>query len=145
MTRTSSPDDTPGAIALPDLEASSAAEVVGWALEQYHPQIALACSFQKEEAVLLDLLFEARPDARVFALDTGVLFDETYDLWRETGWNAPGPRRPSGRPSSATTPRSSAGPGRRWSSRRPSTARSCGSAIRRSAARSARSRRCARG
>lgn len=84
MTRTSSPDDTPGAIALPDLEASSAAEVVGWALEQYHPQIALACSFQKEEAVLLDLLFEARPDARVFALDTGVLFDETYDLWRET-------------------------------------------------------------
>jgi phosphoadenosine phosphosulfate reductase len=70
--------------ALPDLEASSAADVVGWALEQYHPRIALACSFQKEEAVLLDLIFRANPDARVFALDTGVLFDATYELWQQT-------------------------------------------------------------
>lgn len=69
---------------LPDLEASSAPDVVGWALERYHPQIALACSFQKEEAVLLDLLFRANPDARVFALDTGVLFDATYELWKQT-------------------------------------------------------------
>lgn len=69
---------------LPDLEASSAEDVVAWALEQYHPQIALACSFQKEESVLLDLVFRANPDARVFALDTGVLFDETYDLWKQT-------------------------------------------------------------
>jgi phosphoadenosine phosphosulfate reductase len=69
---------------LPDLEASSAADVVAWGLERYHPSIALACSFQKEESVLLDLLFRANPDARVFALDTGVLFDETYDLWKQT-------------------------------------------------------------
>ena len=70
--------------ALPDLEASSAGDVVAWAIEQYHPQIALACSFQKEESVLLDLVFRANPDARVFALDTGVLFDETYELWKRT-------------------------------------------------------------
>lgn len=70
--------------ALPDLESSSADDVVAWALERYHPQIALACSFQKEESVLLDLIFRANPDARVFALDTGVLFDETYDLWKRT-------------------------------------------------------------
>lgn len=69
---------------LPDLEASTAADVVAWALEQYHPRIALACSFQKEESVLLDLVFRANPDARVFALDTGVLFDETYELWKQT-------------------------------------------------------------
>jgi phosphoadenosine phosphosulfate reductase len=43
--------------------------------------VALACSFQKEETVLLDLLFKARPGARVFALDTRVLFDETYEYW----------------------------------------------------------------
>jgi phosphoadenosine phosphosulfate reductase len=68
---------------LPDLEGSSAADVVAWALEQFHPRIALACSFQKEESVLLDLVFRANPDARVFALDTGVLFDETYELWKQ--------------------------------------------------------------
>ncbi|MGX6446870.1 phosphoadenylyl-sulfate reductase [Patulibacter sp. S7RM1-6] len=74
----------PGGTALPDLEGASAAEVVAWALERYHPRIALACSFQKEESVLLDLVFAANPDARVFALDTDVLFEETYELWRQT-------------------------------------------------------------
>jgi phosphoadenosine phosphosulfate reductase len=74
----------PAVPSLPDLEGSSAGDVVAWALAEYHPSIALACSFQKEESVLLDLLFRANPDARVFALDTGLLFDETYELWRRT-------------------------------------------------------------
>jgi phosphoadenosine phosphosulfate reductase len=60
----------------------SAHAVLEEALERFHPKIALACSFQKEETVLLDLLFSIRPDARVFALDTHVLFDETYAYWR---------------------------------------------------------------
>jgi phosphoadenosine phosphosulfate reductase len=60
----------------------SAEAVLEEALERFHPKIALACSFQKEETVLLDLLFSIRPDARVFALDTYVLFDETYAYWR---------------------------------------------------------------
>jgi phosphoadenosine phosphosulfate reductase len=63
----------------PDAGAQATlAEVV----ERFHPRLALACSFQKEEAVLLDQLLEIAPDARVFALDTGVLFEETYDIWR---------------------------------------------------------------
>lgn len=65
-----------------DADALDARELLAWALEAFHPKLALACSFQKEEAVLLDLLFELEPDARVFALDTGVLFPETYDLWK---------------------------------------------------------------
>ncbi len=65
-----------------DADALDARELLAWALESFHPKLALACSFQKEEAVLLDLLFELDPDARVFALDTGVLFPETYELWR---------------------------------------------------------------
>ncbi len=65
----------------PDLEALSAEQIVGWALDRFHPGIALACSFQQEESVLLDLLFAERTDARVFALDTHVLFPETYALW----------------------------------------------------------------
>jgi phosphoadenosine phosphosulfate reductase len=65
-----------------DADALDARELLAWALESFHPKMALACSFQKEEAVLLDLLFELDPDARVFALDTGVLFPETYEVWR---------------------------------------------------------------
>ncbi len=65
-----------------DAEALDAATLIAAALEAHHPSIALACSFQQEEAVLLELVFAARPDARVFALDTDLLFPETYDTWR---------------------------------------------------------------
>ncbi len=66
-----------------DVESLSAREVVELMVERLHPNVALACSFQKEEAVLLDLLLTSEPQARVFALDTHVLFPETYDVWRE--------------------------------------------------------------
>ena len=65
-----------------DVETLSAAQVVDTVLEALHPNVALACSFQKEETVLLDLLLEREPNARVFALDTHVLFPETYGVWR---------------------------------------------------------------
>lgn len=67
----------------PDLEHATAEEVVAWGLDRFHPSIALACSFQQEESVLLDILLTVRPDARVFALDTQVLFPETYTLWEQ--------------------------------------------------------------
>jgi len=57
-------------------------ELLGWAVERFHPRLALACSFQKEEAVLLDLVMAIDPTVKVFALDTDVLFEETYDAWR---------------------------------------------------------------
>jgi phosphoadenosine phosphosulfate reductase len=45
-----------------------------------HPQIALACSFQAEESVLIDLIHRTRgSDFRLFTLDTGRLNQETYD------------------------------------------------------------------
>ena len=43
----------------------------------------MACSFQKEEAVLIDMLMKIAPDARVFTIDTGVLFPETYEVWKK--------------------------------------------------------------
>jgi phosphoadenosine phosphosulfate reductase len=67
----------------PDFEQRTAAEVLAHAVEQHHPRLALACSFQKEEAVLVDMLLRIEPRARVFTLDTGVLFAETYATWRE--------------------------------------------------------------
>ena len=72
-----------------DLAASGAAEalapeeLLATLLGHLHPRVALACSFQKEEAVLLDMLFRIEPKARVFAIDTHYLFPETYELWRE--------------------------------------------------------------
>jgi phosphoadenosine phosphosulfate reductase len=74
------------AFTLPDaatVEAMGAEEILRTVLDAFRGKVALACSFQKEEAVLLDLLFELDPKARVFALDTHVLFPETYAVWRE--------------------------------------------------------------
>jgi phosphoadenosine phosphosulfate reductase len=53
------------------------------AVERFHPGLVLACSFQKEESVLIDMLMEIEPGARVFTIDTGVLFPETYAVWKQ--------------------------------------------------------------
>jgi phosphoadenosine phosphosulfate reductase len=66
-----------------DVESLSAQEILRFCLEAFPGKVALACSFQKEESVLLDMLFELEPRARVFAIDTHYLFPETYALWRE--------------------------------------------------------------
>ena len=72
------------AIQLPsDVESMRAEEVVRFCVETFHGQVSLACSFQKEETVLLDMLLELEPKPRVFAIDTHHLFPETYALWRE--------------------------------------------------------------
>jgi len=77
---------TPSPHRLPDppaAEALTAQQVLAVVLEGFPGRVSLACSFQKEESVLLDMLFELEPKARVFALDTHVLFPETYAVWRE--------------------------------------------------------------
>jgi phosphoadenosine phosphosulfate reductase len=66
-----------------DVEARSAEEILGLLLERFPGRVALACSFQKEETVLLDMLFGIEPKARVFAIDTHHLFPETHAYRRE--------------------------------------------------------------
>ena len=66
-----------------DVEPLTAEQVVEIVLDRLHPRVALACSFQKEESVILDMLLAREPKARVFALDTHVLFPETYALWHQ--------------------------------------------------------------
>lgn len=61
----------------------TAQEVLAQAVERHHPRLVMACSFQKEESVLIDMLMAIEPGARVFTIDTGVLFPETYDVWRK--------------------------------------------------------------
>jgi phosphoadenosine phosphosulfate reductase len=77
---------TVGTFTLPDtsaVEAMSAEEILELCVDEFGDKVSLACSFQKEEAVLLDMLLTIDPKARVFALDTHVLFPETYKVWRE--------------------------------------------------------------
>jgi phosphoadenosine phosphosulfate reductase len=65
---------------IPDCERASADMVLRWALEEFSPRIALACSFQAEESVLIDMMHRMRgSDFRIFTLDTGRLNQETYD------------------------------------------------------------------
>jgi phosphoadenosine phosphosulfate reductase len=66
-----------------DVDSMSAREIVRWCVDSFPRKVSLACSFQKEESVLLDMLFGIEPKARVFAIDTHYLFPETYELWRE--------------------------------------------------------------
>jgi phosphoadenosine phosphosulfate reductase len=63
-------------------ETASAEEVLAYAVERFHPRLTMACSFQKEESVLVHMLTAICPDARVFTIDTGVLFPETLQTWK---------------------------------------------------------------
>ena len=55
-------------------------EILAHALGTFHPAIAIASSFSKEDIALTAMAVEIRPDARVFALDTGRLNEETYEV-----------------------------------------------------------------
>ncbi len=66
-----------------DVERMDARDVLGFVLERFPGRVALACSFQKEETVLLDMLLALDPHARVFAIDTRHLFPETYAYWHD--------------------------------------------------------------
>jgi phosphoadenosine phosphosulfate reductase len=66
----------------PDLESASAEEVLAHVVEQFHPRLYVACSFQKEASVIMDMLVKIEPAARFFTLDTGFLFQETTATWK---------------------------------------------------------------
>jgi len=65
---------------LPSFEEQSASDVLAWALNEFHPRIAISASFQAESVVIIDLAAQIRPDVRIFTLDTGRLPQETHEL-----------------------------------------------------------------
>src|SRR4051795_12316055 len=67
---------------VPDLESLTAPQVLEHVVREHHPRLAVASSFQKEATVIIDMILAVEPDARIFTLDTGVLFPETYETWR---------------------------------------------------------------
>jgi phosphoadenosine phosphosulfate reductase len=71
------------AVAIEGLEHAGAEEILSYAVEQFHPRLTMACSFQKEESVLLHMLTAVCDEPRVFTIDTGVLFPETLLTWRQ--------------------------------------------------------------
>src|SRR5213593_5069654 len=66
----------------PDLEQKTAEEILEYLVDRFHPRLYVACSFQKEASVIMDMLLKIEPSARFFTLDTDVLFDETYATWK---------------------------------------------------------------
>ncbi|MDR2414781.1 MAG: phosphoadenylyl-sulfate reductase [Odoribacteraceae bacterium] len=55
-------------------------EVVGDFVDRFGERVALASSLGMEDQVLTDIACRARPGTRVFTIDTGRLFPETYRL-----------------------------------------------------------------
>ena len=64
-----------------ELEGKEPQEVLRWAVRQFQPGLALACSFGGPSGmVILDMVMRIDPTVDVFYLDTDFLFPETYRL-----------------------------------------------------------------
>jgi phosphoadenosine phosphosulfate reductase len=64
------------------LEEQSPAEILAWAARTFGGKLGFSTGFGVEGCVLVDLIGRAGLAVDVFTLDTGLLFPETYDLWR---------------------------------------------------------------
>ena len=63
------------------LTGRPAAEVLALAAERW-PAIRFGTGFGPEGCALVDLIARHRLPIEIFTLDTGLLFPETYELWR---------------------------------------------------------------
>jgi phosphoadenosine phosphosulfate reductase len=63
-------------------ESWPAEEVLAWAAEQFAPRVTLATGFGVEGCVIIDLIARNDLPIDLFTLDTGLLFPETYALWK---------------------------------------------------------------
>ena len=64
-----------------EAEGWTAQEILGWAIDKFHPRLALSASFGNPEGMaLIDMLHHIEPSSRVYVLDTGRLPQATYDL-----------------------------------------------------------------
>ena len=64
-------------------EHASAQELLAWALERFHPRMAISAAGGVDGMVLVDMAWRIDPSIRVFTLDTGRLPPETYALFDE--------------------------------------------------------------
>jgi len=64
------------------LETRAPAEILKWAADQFAPRLTFATSLGLEDCVIADLAASLSLPIDMFTLDTGLLFPETYELWR---------------------------------------------------------------
>ncbi|MGH2680725.1 MAG: phosphoadenylyl-sulfate reductase [Actinomycetota bacterium] len=62
-------------------EDAEAEYLLAWALERFHPRLAISAAGGVDGMVLIDIALRLRSDVRVFTLDTGRLPAETYALF----------------------------------------------------------------
>lgn len=63
------------------LEGKAPEEAVKWAVDNFSTNdLSLACSFGAEDVALVDMLVKIKPDARIFYLDTDLLFKESLEV-----------------------------------------------------------------
>lgn len=64
------------------MEESSPLATLSWAADRYASRLTFATGFGPEGCVLIDLIGRHQLPIDIFTLDTGLLFEETYELWR---------------------------------------------------------------
>lgn len=62
-----------------EFEEKTPQEILTWAINEFHPDIAFACSFGAEDVALVDMIVKINPNTKIFYLDTDLLFKETYE------------------------------------------------------------------
>jgi len=67
-----------------ELKKKSALGVVGYFLDHFGERIVLSTSLGVEDQVLTEMVVRQNPEAKIFTLDTGRLFPETYELIART-------------------------------------------------------------
>jgi phosphoadenosine phosphosulfate reductase len=67
-----------------ELKGLDAEGILKWSSEHFGSQVALATSFGAEDQVLTDLWAGLEDTIRIFTLDTGRFFQETYDVMDAT-------------------------------------------------------------
>src|SRR4051794_19626295 len=62
------------------LQGETPQAILRWAVSAFHPRLTMATAFGAEGCCILHMLAEIEPSVRVFNLDTGYQFRETYEL-----------------------------------------------------------------
>jgi phosphoadenosine phosphosulfate reductase len=67
-----------------DFNSSKPEDILEYFLEKHKGKIAFASSVGAEDQVITDMMVKIDPSAKIFTLDTGRVFPETYDLIEKT-------------------------------------------------------------
>lgn len=64
------------------LEEASAVDILKWACGQHAPRLVFATGFGAEGCVLVDMVARHGLEVDMLTMDTGLLFQQTYLLWK---------------------------------------------------------------